>query len=212
LIIKRTFSTLWHTLVIVCLLWATPPALAAPQTILVVGDSISAAYGMSLEQGWVALWARQLAQSHPDYAVVNASISGETTSGAVRRMPDLLARHSPAVVLIELGGNDGLRGYPIKSFRANLALLANQSREIGAAVVLIRMEIPPNYGSRYTSGFRDSFGLVAEATGSHLAPFLLEGIATEAGLMQGDGIHPTATAQPAMLDNVLPTLMTVLSR
>ena len=179
--------------------------------ILVLGDSISAAYGMSLEQGWVALLERQLAESHPNSRVVNASISGETSGGGLRRLPALLEEHQPQLVIIELGGNDGLRGYPINKFRDNLRQMATLSKDAGASVLFLAMEIPPNYGSRYTSAFRDSFTVVAEETDSVVGPFLLDGVATEPGMMQADGIHPTATAQPRLLQNVLPTLRDMLS-
>ena len=125
----------------------------AERTILVVGDSISAAYGMSLEEGWVALMQRRLAEQELPYKVVNASISGETSGGAASRLPELLKQHHPAIVVIELGGNDGLRGYPIKQLRSNLEGMAKQSLDIGAMVLLVSMEIPPNYGSRYTQMF-----------------------------------------------------------
>lgn len=186
------------------------PSNANEQTLLVVGDSISAAYGMSLEEGWVALLARQIAQSHPDVNVVNASISGETTGGALRRLPGLLQQHAPQVVLIELGGNDGLRGFPIKAFRENLSSLAVQSRDAGARVIILPMEIPPNYGTRYTQGFRESFPLVAEQSDAILGPFILDGIAVDPSLMQGDGIHPRPEAQEAMMRKVLPTIAEVL--
>lgn len=169
-----------------------------------VGDSISAAYGMSLDKGWVALLSGRMAESHPDYTVVNASISGETSDGALRRIDKLLDQHQPSVVLIELGGNDGLRGFPINRFRDNLTQLTRRSQAAGATVVIAAMRIPPNYGSRYTNSFHDSFGLVAQATDSILAPFILENIATEPGLMQSDGIHPTAQAQQILLDNLYP--------
>lgn len=180
---------------------------AAPlraSSLLVVGDSISAAYGMSLDKGWVALLAGRMAQSHPQYEVVNASISGETTDGALRRIDKLLAQHQPAVVVIELGGNDGLRGFPVNRFRANLQQLAQRSQAAGAKVIIAAIRIPPNYGSRYADSFYASFRQVAEATDSIFAPFILEGIATEAGLMQADGIHPTVEAQPILLDNLYP--------
>ena len=178
--------------------------------ILVLGDSISAAYGMSLEQGWVALLERRLAETHPGSRVVNASISGETSGGGLRRLPALLTEYRPQLVIIELGGNDGLRGYPISKFRDNLRQMATLSKEAGASVMFLAMEIPPNYGSRYTSAFRNSFTVVAEETGSVLGPFLLDGVATEPGMMQADGIHPTAAAQPRLLQNVLPTLLEML--
>jgi acyl-CoA thioesterase I len=182
------------------------PANADQQTLLVLGDSISAAYGMSLDEGWVALLAQKIEQTHPEVQVVNASISGETTGGALRRLPGLLAQHSPQVVVIELGGNDGLRGFPIKSFRANLSSLAGQSTDAGARVVILPMEIPPNYGSRYTTGFRESYPLVAQQSSAILGPFILEEVATNPSLMQPDGIHPKPEAQQTMMRKVLPTI------
>jgi acyl-CoA thioesterase-1 len=163
---------------------------------------------MSLEEGWVALLARQLQlkESQPPYQVINASISGETSAGAAARLPTLLQQHRPRVVVVELGGNDGLRGYPIKRLRDNLRSMAELSREAGAAVLLLGMEIPPNYGSRYTAAFRDSYATVAAETNSALTPFMLAGIATEPSLMQADGIHPTPQAQAQLLANVWPAL------
>ncbi len=177
---------------------------------MVLGDSISAAYGMSLEEGWVALLAGRLADSHPGYQVINASISGETSAGAAARLPALLQEHQPKVVIIELGGNDGLRGYPVNRLRDNLAAMAQQSQQAGAGVLILAMEIPPNYGSRYTKSFRESFTRVANETGSQLSPFMLDGVATDPGLMQDDGIHPTVAAQPLLLDNVWPHLEPLL--
>ena len=183
---------------------------AGQPTILVLGDSISAAYGMSLEQGWVSLLQSRLADTHPDYTVVNASISGETTAGGLRRLPQLLADHEPGIVIIELGGNDGLRGYPISSFRSNLQTMAEMASAANAQVLLLAMEIPPNYGTRYTSSFRQSYETVAEATGSVLGPFMLQDVATHTALMQADGIHPTVEAQPILLDTVFPALADLL--
>jgi len=186
---------------------------AREHNILVLGDSISAAYGMSLEQGWVALLAERLKDQQPQqYTVVNASISGETTAGGLRRLPPLLQEHQPTVVIIELGANDGLRGYPLGTLRRNLATLVRASQEAGAKVILLPMEIPPNYGTRYTSGFRQSFVQVAEKADSAISPFLLDGVATNPALMQGDGIHPTVEAQPQLLHNVWPTLIEVLQQ
>jgi acyl-CoA thioesterase-1 len=181
------------------------------RSVLVLGDSISAAYGMSLDQGWVALLAGRLAETHPEWQVVNASISGETSAGAAARLPALLAEHKPAVVVIELGGNDGLRGYPVKRLRNNLRSMVEQSRASGAQVLLLAMEIPPNYGSRYTQAFRSSFATVAEETGSALSPFMLDGVATDQSLMQNDGIHPSVEAQPLLLANVWPHLEPLLA-
>jgi acyl-CoA thioesterase-1 len=186
-------------------------AQAREHSILVLGDSISAAYGMSLEQGWVNLLAAQLAGASPPAAVVNASISGETTAGGLRRLPQLLQQHQPTVVIIELGANDGLRGYPLDGLRANLGKLVALSQQAGARVILAPMEIPPNYGARYTAGFRESFVEVAGDSGSTLAPFLLEGVATDPALMQDDGLHPNPAAQARLLQNILPTIQSVLA-
>lgn len=184
---------------------------ANEQKILVFGDSISAAYGMSLEQGWVAQLASQLQTQSPQYSLVNASISGETTAGGLRRLPELLQEHQPRVVIIELGANDGLRGYPLGTLQSNLTQLVTLAQETGATVILLPMEIPPNYGTRYTAGFRESFRQVADNTGSVLGPFILDGVATDPTLMQVDGIHPTVEAQPLLLGNVLPTVINVLA-
>lgn len=180
------------------------------KTVLVMGDSISAAYGMSLDEGWVALLAGRLEENYPQYRVVNASISGETSAGAASRLPALLEEHRPTVVILELGGNDGLRGYPVSRLRENLTAMTEQSRAAGAEVLILGMEIPPNYGSRYTQAFRESFSQVAEQTGSTLSPFMLDGVATNSELMQADGIHPTVAAQPQLLDNVWPHLEALL--
>ena len=192
------------TLLGLLLLAIANPSTARESTVLVLGDSISAAYGMSLDKGWVALLAGQMATTHPEHKVINASISGETTDGALRRLDSLLEQYQPNVVVIELGGNDGLRGFPVNKFRRNLGQLALRSRNAGAQVVLVSMQIPPNYGSRYTSSFHESYALVAKNTGSVLATFILDGIATNPELMQADGIHPKPEAQAKMLANMLP--------
>ncbi|MFT6288737.1 MAG: acyl-CoA thioesterase-1 [Alcanivorax sp.] len=179
-------------------------------TVLVLGDSISAAYGMSLEQGWVSLLAEKLQKVHPEYRVINASISGETSAGGLRRLPQLLAEHIPSIVVVELGGNDGLRGYPIGKLREDLTNIVTLSQQNGARVLLLPMEIPPNYGSRYTGSFRDSFPVVAAETGSILGPFPLVDVATEPQLMQADGIHPTVAAQSILLDTIYPALVEML--
>lgn len=177
---------------------------------LVLGDSIGAAYGMAPERGWVALLEARLAARDPAVGVVNASVSGETTGGGLARLPAALDRHDPMVLIIELGGNDGLRGYPLGRLRANLERLVRLGQASGARVLLLGMRIPPNYGARYADGFSNSFGLVAEATAVPLVPFLLEGFATEAALMQEDGIHPTEAAQPLMADLVWAALAPLL--
>jgi acyl-CoA thioesterase-1 len=192
------------------ILAASGQARANEQKILVLGDSISAAYGMSLEQGWVAQMATALGELHPQVSVVNASISGETSDGGLRRLPALLEAHTPGVVIIELGANDGLRGYPLKNLKSNLSSMVTLAQQAGAKVVLLPMEIPPNYGPRYTSGFRNTFQEVATESDSLLAPFLLDGVATDPKLIQSDGLHPTIEAQPLILDNVLPTVTRAL--
>ncbi len=187
-------------------------AQASETKILILGDSISAAYGMSLEQGWVAKLALYLKERDAEIQVVNASISGETTAGGLRRLPSLLQENQPSVVIIELGGNDGLQGYPLKTLHDHLKRLVEMAQQAGARVILLPMEIPPNYGTRYTSGFRDTFRQICLQTNCTLAPFILDGVATDPMLMQADGIHPTAKAQSILLDNVLPTVTAVLGK
>ena len=175
-----------------------PATREADFTVLVVGDSISASYGIQSEQGWVHLLRQRLDGTAK---VVNASISGDTTTGGLARLPRTLAEHQPDVVIIELGGNDGLRGYPIANIRANLLAMTQAVIAAGATPVLAGMRIPPNYGPRYTAAFRAVYVDVAKTTGAKLVPFLLQGVATKRGLMQQDGIHPTAQAQRRLLDN-----------
>lgn len=194
-----------------CIFIGAAASHASAQKLLVVGDSISAAYGMSLQQGWVALLAGRLTVSHPNIVVVNASVSGETTSGALLRLPKLLAETKPDIVLVELGGNDGLRGYPIGLLRDNLKQLVTLSQGSGAQVIVVQMEIPPNYGARYTRAFHASYALTAEQTDSVLAPFILDGVATQRKLMQADGIHPTVAAQQQLMDNIFPSILAVLN-
>jgi acyl-CoA thioesterase-1 len=172
------------------------------KTILVVGDSISAGYGIQRSDGWVALLQARVVARHPPYAVVNASISGDTTAAGLARLPRALELHKPAIVVIELGGNDALRGYPTERIEHNLAAMIELSKDAGAAVLLLGMEIPPNYGARYTQAFHALFADVAARTRVAFVPFLLDGVATDDALMQADGIHPTAGAQPRLLDNV----------
>ncbi|EED35705.1 arylesterase [Luminiphilus syltensis NOR5-1B] len=178
--------------------------------LLLLGDSISAAYGMDLEQGWASLLQQRLNTEGYSLRVANASISGETTAGGRRRIEQLLVKHRPALVIVELGGNDALRGYPITQLRNNLRDMVTKSQNAGAAVLLLAMEAPPNFGARYTSAFRDSFSKVAAQTDARVSDFMLEGIALEAGMMQADGIHPTISAQPRLLDNVWSSLQPML--
>ena len=189
-------------------LFVSAPATAITSTVLVLGDSISAGYGVPAGSGWVALLDTAIRTQGT--TVVNASISGETTEGGKARLPGLLSEHRPSVVVLELGGNDGLRGFPLAVTRANLERMIADAKASGATVLLVGMRIPPNYGPRYTEGFHALYGELSEAHGTALVPFLLEGIAGIPGNMQEDGIHPTTAVQPAILDRVLPALRPLL--
>lgn len=188
------------------------PLSASAWTALVVGDSIGAAYKLKEEDGWVRLTEAALRERYPDADVelVNASISGDTTRGGLSRLPDALERFEPDLVVIELGGNDGLRGYPPASMRQNIEAMARLSDEAGAEVLILGMMIPSNYGAAFTKMFSDAFGEAAEATDSALVPFLLEPIAEDRTWFQSDGIHPTAEAQPLLVEHVLPAFETEL--
>ncbi|MDR6679442.1 acyl-CoA thioesterase-1 [Pseudomonas psychrotolerans] len=194
-------------LALACLL-LTPLAMA--RTLLVVGDSITAGYGLGDGQGWVRLLENRLQEQKSPYQVVNASISGDTTAGGLARLPQLLAAHRPEVVAIELGGNDGLRGQPLAQFERNLTALVEQAKAKGARVLLLGMRLPPNYGPRYTDGFAQVYQDVAKAQQVALVPFLLEGVGGDPAFMQPDGIHPRANAQQRLLDNAWPELQRVL--
>ena len=190
-----------------------PTASAAserPLTVVVMGDSISAAYGIQREQGWVALMDQRLREYSMATTVVNASLSGETTAGGRVRMSPILEAHQPDVVILELGGNDGLRGYPVEMIRENMEVMAKLARDQGAEVIILGMAIPANYGPRYTNAFREVFVETSSDTGSRLVPFP-DDIATVDELMQADGIHPNAKAQSKLLDNVWPVLKRVLN-
>lgn len=182
------------------------------QKILVIGDSLSAGYGLAADEGWVALLRERLREQGYGYEVVNASITGDTTRGGRARLPGALKRHSPHLVIVELGGNDGLRGIPIDELRTNLADMILKAREADAKVLIVRMRIPPNYGLEYASRFDESFDVLGGEYDVAVAPFLLEGVALDDGLMQADGIHPNARAQPIMLDNVWPAILPLLNK
>ena len=185
---------------------------AAPR-LLVVGDSLSAEYGLARGSGWVALLEKRMARDKLGWQVVNASISGDTTSGGRSRLPALLAQHRPRVVLIELGGNDALRGLPLKMTEDNLAIMARAAKAAGARVLIAGIAVPPNYGRSYSESLVALFGNVARAEGAALVPFILAGVADVANaeeLFQADRIHPKAEAQPRMLDNVWPVLKPLL--
>lgn len=185
--------------------------LAAP-SILVFGDSLSAAYGIAQASGWVSLLEARLKQDRFDYSVVNASISGETTRGGLARIGRTLAQHRPSVVVLQLGANDGLRGLPVAEMRENLAAMVKTARQAGAKVLLVGMRMPPNYGAPYTREFEAAFRQVAKRERVPLVPFLLEGIADRRELFQADTIHPLASAQPALLRNVWKELRPLLSK
>ncbi len=181
--------------------------------ILVVGDSLSAEYGIGRGTGWVALLEQRLAREKSKASVVNASISGDTTSGGLTRLPALLRQHKPDLVIIELGGNDALRGLPLDMTRANLTEMARLSAAAGAKVVIVGMQLPPNYGRAYGERFAALFADVARSQKAALVPFLLKGVAdgpTPEAMFQPDRIHPLASAQPAMLDNVWAVLRPLL--
>ena len=183
---------------------------AVAGTVLIVGDSISAAFGLDTRAGWVALLEKRLAQQGFDDKVVNASITGDTSANGLARLPAQLAAHKPDLVLLELGGNDGLRGMPVAQLQKNLASMIDLSRKAGAEVLLLGMQLPPNYGARYTKAFAQVYQTLAEEKKVALVPFLLEGVGGVPTLMQADGVHPTAGAQGKLLENVWPTLKPLL--
>lgn len=183
---------------------------SAPKTVLVLGDSLSAEYGLSHGSGWVPLLEQRLQAQRIEAIVVNASVSGETTSGGLARLPALLARHRPDVVVVELGANDGLRGLPLPAAEANLRAIGKQARQSGAQVLLLGMRLPPNYGRAYGERFFSLFGKLAQEFKAPLVPFMLEGMADQAALFQSDRLHPTAQAQPIILDNIWPHLLPML--
>ena len=186
------------------------PAAQPARTVLVMGDSLSAAYGLAASQGWVALTAGRIAKEKPAWRVVNASISGETTAGGASRIDGELKRNKPAVVVIELGANDGLRGLPLSQSRANLDRMIGASKKAGAKVLLIGMRMPPNLGREYTQGFSDNFAALAKQHGIALLPFLLEPIALDRSAFQDDNLHPIASAQPKLRDHVWTQLAPLL--
>ena len=185
---------------------------AAEKSILVFGDSLSAAYGIAQSRGWVALLGERLKRERPDYIVVNASISGETTAGGVSRLGDVLGKSRPAIVVLELGANDGLRGLPVAQMKKNLAAMIEQAQKAGARVLLVGMKLPPNYGPDYSEAFEAAFGDLAKRHRAALLPFLLEGFAEKQELFQPDRIHPTAEAQPLIAERVWQALQPLIKR
>jgi acyl-CoA thioesterase-1 len=187
---------------------AAASAYSAPKSILVVGDSLSAEYGLARGAGWVALLEQKLQAQKIDAHIVNASISGETTSGGRTRLPALLTRHHPDIVIIELGANDGLRGLPVAAAHANLRAMIDASRGAGAQVLLVGMRMPPNYGRDYADKFFAMFGSLSKEAELPLAPFMLDGVADK--LYQADRLHPLASAHPIILGNIWPHLQPLL--
>ncbi len=186
------------------------PAAAQQRNLLVWGDSLSAAFGISEEQGWVQLLSERIEREFPSYRVINGSVSGETTTGGLERLPAMLAEYRPELVILELGGNDGLRGIPVEAIRDNLAAMIRLIESDGGRVLLAGIRIPPNYGPRYTEPFHENYFNLAEEFELPLLPFLIEGIPENPELMQNDGIHPVAEAQPAILENVWTVLEPML--
>jgi len=210
----RTLSrgaVVW-ALLISSLFIALQVAVAADRTILAFGDSLSAAYGIRPEQGWVALLAQRLQAQGYGYQIVNASVSGETTAGGLERLPRALELHRPAVVILELGANDGLRGLPVNAVRENLTQMLRLSQAAGARVLLVGIRIPPNYGPRYAEDFAKVFPELAQQFHVPLVPFLLKDVALNPARMQEDGMHPNAAGEPAVLDTVWPYLKALLDR
>ncbi|ENW04363.1 hypothetical protein F934_02408 [Acinetobacter beijerinckii ANC 3835] len=200
------FTSKLLTTITICLV----PTIVSAKTILVLGDSLSAGYGIDAKQGWVNLLQQRLDQQYPKkHKVVNASVSGETTSGGLARLPKLLTTYKPDVVVIELGGNDGLRGQPPQMIQKNLAQLVQLSQKQKATVLLFGMKIPPNYGSAYSSAFENNYKVVSQQYKIKLLPFFLEGVAGQKGLIQNDQIHPNAKAQPIMLNLAYPYIKAV---
>ena len=208
---KKTNCSRWLP---VLLLWLavlrTAPAHAEAPVILVFGDSLSAAYGIPAEQGWVNLLQRRLTERGYPHQVVNASISGDTTSGGLSRLPAALEQHRPALVILELGANDGLRGQPPMVMNRNLARMIELAQQVGARVLLAEMRIPPNYGPLYTQKFQATFGALAKRYDIPLIPFMLDGVAGNPALIQDDGLHPRAEGQPRILENIWPILQPAL--
>ena len=192
-------------------MFSLSPMLVSAKTIMIVGDSLSAGYGIQPQQGWVYLLQKRLDQQYPkQHKVVNASVSGETTSGALARLPKLLQTHKPQIVVIELGGNDGLRGQPPQMIQKNLGQLVQISQQAKAQVIIFGMKIPPNYGTAYSKAFENNYKMVSQQYKVKLLPFFLEGVAGKKKLIQNDQIHPNAKAQPILLNTAYPYIKSSL--
>ena len=205
------FLQKWAVFLLVTLA-ASASAYSAPKTVLVVGDSLSAEYGIARGAGWVSRLEQKLKAEKVEARVVNASISGETTSGGRARLPALLGQHRPDIVVIELGANDGLRGLPVSSAEANLRAMVAMARDKKAEVLLVGMRMPPNYGRAYTEKFFDMFKKVSAETRSPLVPFMLEGVADKPAMFQQDRLHPLADAHPIILSNIWPQFASLIKK
>jgi acyl-CoA thioesterase-1 len=208
---KLLFMKFGQLMLLAALVLCAPAAYSASKTILVLGDSLSAEYGLPRGSGWVTLLEQRLQQDKLAVDIVNASISGETTSGGRGRLPSLLKRHDPDVVIIELGANDGLRGLPLDSTEENLRSMVQASQQTGAKVLLVGMQLPPNYGSDYTKRFANIYPKLAKEFDTGLVPFLFEKLEGQPNMFQADRIHPTVAAQPLMLQSVYPHLKPLLA-
>jgi acyl-CoA thioesterase-1 len=200
-----------RALLLAALLLSAAPSFAA-RTVMVFGDSLSAAYNLSAEQGWVSLLGERITRAKLPWSVVNASVSGETTAGGLRRMAEDLKRHNPSIVVIALGANDALRGQPVAGMRSNLEQMIRLARQARAEPVLVGLMIPPNYGIDYAAQFRDMYPSIAAKNRVALVPFLLEGIADNPEMFQRDQLHPTAEAQRRIADNVWPVIEPLLKK
>ena len=209
---RNRIYTLFAFLLAILLTYSGASRADAENTLMILGDSLSAAYGVPLERAWVSLLEQRLEREGLQWQVANESISGETTDGGLRRLPDLLAKIDPDIVVVELGGNDGLRGFPPKVIRENVSQIIEQAQDSGAEVLLIGMQIPPNYGSAYTNAFRSIFPELAREHQTALVPFFLKDVYDREGAMQADGIHPNASSQQQLLDNVWPELAPLLEK
>lgn len=206
----RSIGVLLISLLLACA--RTQAADADSGTLLVFGDSLSAGYGLTTGQGWVSLLQQRLASKGYGLRVVNASVSGETTSGGRARLARALAQHKPAIIILELGANDGLRGLPLRTAQDNLAAMIDAARTTGARVLLVGVQLPPNYGTAYTSRFREMYAELARQHHVGLVPFLMDGVALDTRLMQADGLHPNAAGQPRLLDNIWAPLQPLLGK
>jgi acyl-CoA thioesterase-1 len=203
----RTCRLAFAALLLLC---CAASAYSAPKTILVLGDSLSAEYGLSRGSGWVALAEQKLREQKIAADIINASVSGETTSGGRTRLPALLEKYHPEVIVIELGANDGLRGLPVAAAEANLRAMAAAARAANARVLLVGMRMPPNYGRQYADQFYAMYGTLSKEIKAPLVPFMLEGVADQPQMFQADRLHPTAEAHPTILANIWPSLQKII--